>query len=217
MAVTQSLIGLGAYSLPYAARLLDVSTQKMSYWVGSNTALLRRQIEGESEVITFIELMELFFVKMFRDKGVSLPAIRKAAEAASKKFHTDYPFTVKRFDTDGRTIFATLISEEKELVEDLHKGQYVFDNVMRPFFKKLEYGKHDELRYWPLKRNGRVVLDPKRNFGHPIDSETGVPTKALYDAVKAGGGQDSATVAKWFDVPQKAVDQAVRFEKQLVA
>jgi len=161
--------------------------------------------------------MELHFIGMFRAGGVSLQTIRKAAEAATQKFHSDYPFAIRRFDTDGKTIFATLQREEADevVIEDVLKGQRVFESVMRPFFLKLDYeGSREALRFWPLKKTGRIVLDPARHFGRPIDADTGVQTDALYNAFIANGG-DLALVADWFGVPKKAVSSAVAFEESL--
>jgi uncharacterized protein (DUF433 family) len=171
----------------------------------------------EEGVLTFLELMELHFVRMFRESGVSLQTIRQAARTAAHQFQRPYPFTLHRFDTDGRDIFATLRQSEKrrKLIEDLKHGQYVFENIVRPFFKKLEYRQDDAIRFWPLSRTGRVVLDPQRHFGKPIDDPTGVPTEALFLAVKAG--EDPPTVATWFNVPHAAVAAAVEFEESLAA
>lgn len=160
--------------------------------------------------------MELHFVKMFRDEGVSLQTIRKAAKAAAVRFAADYPFAVKRFDTDGRTVFATLVQEEQDRVvmEDLKHGQYVFDQIVRPFFRKIEYrGAHEAMRYWPRGTSGGVVLDPARKFGKPIDAETGIPTAVLFQAYLTE--QDTVRVSKWFDVPSEAVTRAVEFEQSL--
>jgi hypothetical protein len=88
---------------------------------------------------------------------------------------------------------------------------------MRPFFRKLDYGTAEISRYWPLTKRGRVVLDPQRQFGQAIDSETGVPTIALYKAVKAGDGQPIRKVADWFGVPESAVRAAVKFEQSSAA
>jgi uncharacterized protein (DUF433 family) len=161
--------------------------------------------------------MELHFIKLFEEQGVSFQTIRKAARTAAKRFETNYPFAVKRFDTDGRTIFATLVKEEtrEELTEDLRHGQYVFTKIMRPFFRKLDYGTSEISRYWPLNKRGRVVLDPNRGFGRPIDALTGIPTKTLFQAVRADGSHSVKKVAKWFDVPEAAVRAAVRFEQSL--
>ena len=69
------------------------------------------------------------------------------------------------------------------------------------------------MKYWPMFKKGRVVLDPSRNFGEPIDFETGVPTSILNDAVALG--QDMRKVASWYGVPLTAVQKAVEFEKSL--
>ena len=55
-----------------------------------------------------------------------------------------------------------------------------------------------------------VALDPKRNFGHPIVFETGVPTLTLARSVKAN--QSIQEVARWFEISPKAVKEAVAFD-----
>lgn len=209
------------YTFGQAARILCVPQPTLRYWIGERSgveSIVKRQIP-EDQLLTFAELMELHFVKMFRDKNVSYQAIRKAATEAAKKFGSEYPFTVKRFDTDGTHIFATLKGKEtkKELIEELHHGQLVF-TIIRPFFKKLDYGGTADLeRFWPMKKSGRVVLDPLRRFGQPIDSETGISTHTIFEAVNAGDGQDEKVVARWFDIPLEAVKAAIKFEKSLAS
>lgn len=214
---SNQLLDTGAYRIAEAARLLETHHAKVRRWLREGSHLVHRTFDPAEQIISFRELMELYFIKMFRDEGVSLQAIRKASQAASQRFATDYPFAVKRFDTDGRTIFATLVKHEgdDELVEDLRRGQYVFTKIVRPFFKKLDYDNVDIARFWPQNKSGRVVLDPKRQFGRPIDHETGVPTRTLYAAVCAGRGQSDKQVASWFNVPIAAVRKAVEFEKSL--
>ena len=215
-----SYIGVGIYTIPQAAKLLRVNGNLLHYWVGDRAgteSIIQRTLKSD-ELLTFEELMELHFVKLFLDQKVSLQTIRKAAREAARKFHSEYPFTVKRFDTDGRSIFATLRSEARQvdLVEELKHGQLVFQQMVKPFFKKLDYRSTDNIeRFWPLTKSGRVVLDPNKRFGEPIDAATGVPTEAIFKAFRAGDGQDAPTVAKWFDIPLEAVKAAVQFEQSL--
>jgi len=220
MSITREYVGVGIYTFGQAARLLRVRPNLLQYWIGERPgvdSIVKRQFEDE-RLITFAELMELHFVKLFRDENVSFHAIRKAASEAAKKFNTDYPFTVKRFDTDGKSIFATLKSKETdhELIEEMRHGQLVFNALIKPFFKKLDYHGTAEIeRFWPMQKNGRVVLDPSRKFGKPIDFETGISTDVLFNSVNAGGGQDEQVVAQWFDIPLEAVQAAVRYERTL--
>jgi uncharacterized protein (DUF433 family) len=218
----QNLLGVGLYSLGDAARLLRMAQSSVRYWLfgrGRIDPLIHRRLADE-HLLTFAELIELHFINTFRREGVSLQAIRKSAVRAAKMFDAEFPFTAKRFDTDGKDIFATLVNEETDKVhiEDMKHGQLVFVRFIRPLFRKLEYRGADIDRYWPLRTKvatGRIVLDPHRQFGQPIDSDTGILTSVISNAVAAGDGQDAKTVAKWFDIPLEAVRAAVRFEHSL--
>jgi hypothetical protein len=47
--------------------------------------------------------------------------------------------------------------------EEIAKSQKVFPEVVRPFFKELEFSADDRLlRWWLLGRQWGVVLDPNR-------------------------------------------------------
>jgi uncharacterized protein (DUF433 family) len=215
------LVGAGLYSIADASRIVGTHPETLRRWLSHDEGLVCRYFDPKTKLLAFVELIEVFFVNMFRKEGVSLPFIRKVSQAASKRLNADYPFAVRRFDTDGKTVFATLIKEEQgdAIVEDLQRSQYVFDVVMRPLFHKLEYSGMDEtvVRFWPRGKKGRIVLDPLRKFGKPIDAETGVSTGAIYDAVVAGDGQNPAVVARWLGIPRAAVRAAVEFERSLVA
>lgn len=218
-------LGVGLYTVPEASRYVGVHSSLLRRWIRTytykaaggveykHTPVIRRHF-GEEGPITFLELIELHFIWLFRKEQLSMQYIRAAAKTAQDLFHTSYPFSVKRFDTDGKRIFATLedhpqVAGSKRIIEELWRGQIVFETIVRPFFKKLEYaGRAEALRFWPLDQPGRVVLDPERNFGKPIDSETGVPTRALFDAV-VKAKQPARTVAKWFGVPLAAVRASI--------
>ena len=233
---TRDLVGIGLYSVPEAARLLKVRTHKLRRWADGyafeyrgerhySEPIFRRDLAGTatSDLLTFADLLELLFVSRFRAEGVTMPVIRAAAERAAQIFRTNHPFAARSFATDGKVIFAILESRDaaraaapyERLVEELHRRQLVFPELVRPYFRKIEYGVDEAVRYWPLGRKMRIVLDPVRNFGKPIDYATGVPTFSLHAAVKAGDSMQD--VAHWFDVPEEAVRQAVEYETSLTA
>ncbi|MEM1062142.1 MAG: MerR family transcriptional regulator [Planctomycetota bacterium] len=218
-----SFVGLGLYAPADAARLLGVPVDRMHRWSGDrkdSIPVIERRLKREG-LLTFAELMELHFVRRFRDRGVSLKAVRKAAKRAASLFGTKYPLSSARFDTDGSSIFATLQrdAEEPGLVEDLARCQLVFPQIIRPFFKNLEYekGRDEVARFWPAGRDGRIVLDPARRFGRPLDAETGVAVETLVTAFHKAYGGDAEGVAFEFDVPVAAVEAAVAFDRSLAS
>jgi uncharacterized protein (DUF433 family) len=222
---------LGVYSLPEAARLVQRPRDWVSRVVkgyrfrrrngqpGSTPPLFRGQFEDLEGTInlSFLDLIELVFVRDFRAHGVSWPVIRRAAEEAAKLFKdTDHPFCVKRFSTDGSQIFATAAAKEEgeEQMIDLAQRQHVFAEILKPFIKQLEYSASgDLLRWFPLGKEKPVVLDPRISFGEPTVEGAGVPTAALYKALKAGESEDA--IATWYDLPQDAVRAALDFERRL--
>ncbi|MCW3094832.1 MAG: hypothetical protein JWL77_450, partial [Chthonomonadaceae bacterium] len=142
----QTLLGIGLYTLSEAARILQVSPQKLRRWAEgypfvsngerrTTEPIIRRDLhalDGEP-VLTFHDLLELYMIKLFRDAGVSLQTIRAATEQAATLYHTNHPFAIKRFETDGKRIFATLQEQGVEgiaaptLLQDLNLSQMVMD------------------------------------------------------------------------------------------
>lgn len=229
----RNLTGLGIYSKAEAAKLLKVRAHKLGRWADGYTFYYRGRQRFSKAVIrpelpeihgirilTFVDLVELNFISVFREKGVSMPIIRAAAERAAHMFQTDHPFAVKGFATDGKSIFVDLeatglqltgMSDHKVILE-LHKSQRVF-RFVEAFFREIDWGDQEAVRWWPLGREHRIVIDPARAFGKPIDAETGVPTLAVYEASLSGANRQR--IADWYDIPVEAVVQSVRYEKEL--
>ena len=83
-------------------------------------------------------------------------------------------------------------------------------------YRGIEFGQDDLARCWyPMNRSKAVVLDPQIAFGKPVISGIGVRTSTLYEAFRAEGTK--LAVARLFEVPIKAVESAILFEKRLAA
>jgi uncharacterized protein (DUF433 family) len=221
-------VGVGLYTVPEAARLLGVSAGKLRRWAQGyklaghrrSEPVLRREYPELAElgVLTFLDLIELYLVVRFRQQGVSMQTIKRNAQVAAERFHTNHPFAVKRFHASGKDLIAETERREpgraaQRVYEDLLKSQLVLDQVAESFFKNLEYEGELAREYWPLGRNRPVVLDPARSFGQPMDPETGVTTRTLCDMHQAGESVEE--VARWFHVKPEAVLAAVEYEQSL--
>ncbi|QOZ09560.1 hypothetical protein XH96_19990 [Bradyrhizobium sp. CCBAU 51765] len=166
--------------------------------------------------LSFRDLIELRFVKAFRDIGIGLPTIRACYERAAEEVKDDRPFSTQRFRTDGKTIFLEITEglDEPKLV-DLRHRQNVFRTIVEPSLKDLEFDASAVSRWFPLGIQRRsIVIDPARAFGRPISS-TGVPTEVLARAVGLEGS--TKKVAFLYNVSVTEVRDAVSFERKLVA
>lgn len=212
-------LGFGVYSATEAARLVGLHPDRVRRWVQGYEYLYAGERKRATPVViredrrdlTFADLVEVLFVRAFLEHGVTMPVIRKASTAAKELFGVSRPFSLKRFETDGRSIFARIGSDSHEdVVLDLAKRQHVFARVIQPYMKQLDYENDVAARWWPLGKQEPIVVDPKRAFGAPITAHEGIPTHVLYNAVQAG--QSEQQVANWFEVSLDAVQAAVRFE-----
>ena len=225
----QNLTGLGIYSVPDATRLTAVSAQRIRRWLRGYSFLSSGRslqsppvwqgqiepIEGQTAV-GFLDLIEIQYVEAFLAKGVSWKTIRIAEEHARSVFKTDHPFCTKRFKTDGCTILADVIEEtgEKKML-DMAALQHVFRAVVEPFVLTLDFVEDKAVRWWPMGNKKAVVLDPCRCFGQPIVAPEGVPTLNLALAFRKNASVGE--VAKWYDVSERSVRDAITFEEKLAA
>lgn len=225
------LTGLGLYTFPEAARLAGVPTGQLRRWLRGyesgkeddtkhHPPLWPTELSGTGlDGLSFRDLLEVCFVKEFRHLGISLQAIRIAAANARDILRSPYPFTCKKFRTDGKTIFADAMRESGEYdVLDLGQRQYVMKKVIEPsLLAEIEFGADQQaVRWYPMKRSKAVVIDPDLAFGKPIVTGEGLRTYVLFDAWLAED-KNKQRVARLYEVPVKAVESAIRFEQHLAA
>src|SRR5262249_45308882 len=136
----------------------------------------------------FRDLIELRVIKSFLDAGLSLITVRNCLEYARECANDERPFSTRRFQTDGRTIFLESLqrSGEGQLL-DLKNRQYVIKNVIVRTFKDLDLSDQIVTRWRPFRGKKTIVIDPQRAFGQPIAAQYGIPTIALADAARAEG------------------------------
>jgi len=170
-----------------------------------------------SLALGFLDLVEIRFVDAFLKAGVSWTTLHRARERAKEMFKVSHPFCTNRFMTDGREILLDLDGESSEpRLLDVVPRQQVFAAIVKPLLRDLEFaGDARVVRWWPLGTHRQVVLDPTRNFGRPILAQLGVPTEVLARA--AAITKSISEVARWYEVPERDIDDAIEFERQLAA
>lgn len=222
-----SLLGLGLYSPTEAAVLTHIPAQRIRRWLCGHQigdkdypALWHSQLEKfdiEQLCLSFLDLVQLRVADAFIGAGLSAQKVRRAIELGSEIVSSDYPFANARFRTDGKTLILQVLDDDgdEKLIDLFKHGQYLMQKVIEPSLKNLEFDGDVATRWWPLGRAKGVVIDPKRQFGQPIDDATGVPTSVLAQAAQTEGSP--AIAAKRFMVPVASVHRAVAFELQHAA
>lgn len=223
----------GFYTVSQAAKLLEIQgAQKIYGWLrgypnSKAQPVIKRQYEplDEKEELGFLDMMEARFIKYFRDQGVTMNAIRVAAENARKEIRHPHPFaTSMKFISDRKRIFA--LSQEqtgdKKLLDLTSRNFAMYDVIETTLHKGVEYDPNTAtaIKWYPRCSDyPEIVIDPRRAYGQPIIEKEGVPTETLYRAWRAEDGGDGsyARVADAYEVDEKMVRKAVEFEVSLAA
>ncbi len=217
-----NFVGVGLYTIPEAARLSGVAPSRIRRWVfgpDGRTPLFRQlpRLDGQ-DALGFYNLVEVLFVRDLIAQGVTWHSIRRAIELARAAMREDHPFAARKLHTDGRTVFLEAANEsgDRQLLNLIDGNFAMFDVLERSFLKTVTFdGPEGRANTWrPQETLDRIVVDPARSFGRPIDRDTGIPTDVLATALKSEKG-DAERVARWWKVPVEAVHQAAEFEVRL--
>lgn len=226
--------GVGIYSVPDAARLSGVAAARLRRWLrgyafedrkGSqrqSTALWARELphdDDEQLLLSFRDLVEARWINFFRDQHVPWSVIRAVAARTAHELGVSHPFSTNRFAAvagGSQTHPKAKIAEDIEgKLRDVLSNQYLLRRVMAPFVRQLEFRGEMVVRWFPLRGSRRVIIDPEHLFGAPRVA-SGVPTEALWRNHRFGG-ESVRSIAKWWDVPEPEVRDAIRWEEQLRA
>ena len=211
----------GFFSTSDVTRLLGVNHARIRGWLNGYPnsyigPIVQRDFAG-TRTISFLDLMELRFIKYFRGEGVPMQTLRRAVEQARIKWNVKHPLAMyhEHYLTDRRQVFAQAAEEEEdEVTWNLATGQLqIWSVIERTIAKgvKFEPSKHYPVSWKPRpKEFDQVVVDPRFAFGRPTIEGTRVPTMTLFRQWRAEGS--TQCVAKWFNVPESAVDAAIEYQ-----
>lgn len=222
---TPDLLGGGIFTVPETAELVDAPQADVRIWVNGKKGRQKPVIDNQlglvngKVAVNFTNLMELRFVARFSKAGVRLNDIRAILQEARDTLAHPHPFaTGIVFQTDGRRIVAAITRKHRiELVyEDLKTKNYEMPIVVAPSLKEdVVFDPMGNVVAWYPRKDiaPNVIVHPRYSFGKPVLKQSRIPTETLADAVKAEGS--AVAVADQFEIPEKQVREAVRFEADL--
>ncbi|RZF61067.1 hypothetical protein EWE75_19725 [Sphingomonas populi] len=225
--MSNTSFGIGAYSPSEAARLTGLPSSAIRRWLfgysynhqglpTTQAPLWRPEygLDQDDPVLGFRDLIEARMVGNLRNLGIGLPTIRRCMNTAAEIANDDHPFSSANFRTDGTRLFLERLGEDgKHDVIDLKTRQHAFAKIVERSFLDLEFDDCKATRWFLLPKKQTIVADPKRSFGQPITTDSGIPTARLAQAVTAEGSVEK--VAKLFEIAVGAVRDALRFETLL--
>lgn len=217
-----TLLDKGVYGFPEAARLARIPVSNLARWFRGRSdhprarSVLVSDVPtiGHNHALSFLDLIDLRVVGRFRDRGISMPTIRRVYTILGEELQSEHPFAHAKLMVFGKTVMQQVADEASgEQLREVLTGQEAMPRILEKFLSDVTYSNDTQLaERWDIHRG--VVVDPLRNLGKPISSEGGAGTHALARCYLANG-KNADLVADLFHTSRRAVLDAVDFEESI--
>lgn len=217
-----------AYPAAEVGRLVGLSAGRVRRWlrgyqytagdtVRRQRPVIRRKGTRGTTYASFLDLVDLLFVKRFLDHGVSLQRVRKALDEAAQILGANH-FARRSFFTDGRNIYVEVREKGDAILQLLSGGQWVIAPIIQQLAEQIEFDTPTGFarRWYPMGKQGLIVLDPMISFGLPTVAGRGVATANVYDFY-LGEARNPRVVGDWLGLDENEIEAAVDFEERLAA
>jgi uncharacterized protein (DUF433 family) len=219
-----------AYPIGFASRLTGITRWSISRYLRGYEYKIDKKADfrrhrppvidqtQESTYASFLDLIDLLFVKEFLKRGFTLQYLRRALDEAKNHLGTPH-FGRNVFYTSTNQIILKL-PKDGALITLMTHGQLAIPEIAKKLSLKLDFedvtGYGFVHRWYPQGKRGSIVIDPQLSFGKPTLAGYGIPTSNIYD-LYLGESKNITTVSRWFDIPVSEIKTAVRFEHSLWA
>jgi len=223
-----NILNAPSYSIAEASRLVN-----MKYWtvrrylqgyqydyIGSRKIqppVVQSHISQKTIYVSFLDLIDLIFVREFLRRGFGLPTIRKALDEAREWLETPH-FARSIFFTSGSKEIVLKLPQGGTMIALLTGGQSAMPQIIEMLSDKVEFeeitGFGFVKKWYPRGMEGSIVIDPEVSFGRPTLKGRAVPTSNIYD-LYLGEKENIEPVAEWFNIPTQEIGAAIEFENNL--
>jgi uncharacterized protein (DUF433 family) len=216
------------YSIRDAAGILRIPSSTLKRWLEGHTRkgefygpLLRPEPTG-SDLVSWGEFIQAGFLREYRKVGPSFQRLRILFDELRSETNEPYPLATEQPYYDPLYFDLYRRFEESggpRVLGRVRRGsreqgtQLVFAEPVLGFLAKVEFDDEIARRYFPLKKEGMVVADPEYSFG--LTTVEGIRTERIVEAHLAG--ESVAEIAASWVLTQFQVEQALRWEHQLLA
>jgi len=225
-----NILDAPSYSLAEASRLVNIRSWTVRRYLKGyeydyiNSKMIQPPVvkSGKSDkpiYASFLDLIDLIFVREFMRRGFGLPTLRKALDEARERLGTPH-FARSVFFTSGSKEIILRLPQNGSMIALLTGGQSAMPQIIEMLSDKLEFedvtGYGFVKRWYPRGVQGLIVIDPEISFGRPTLKGRAVPTHNIYD-LYLGEKKKIAPVSNWFRIPAPEIDAAIKFEQHLWA
>lgn len=206
------------YTLSEAAHLTGTSAPTVARWLGHGGRRPVLNNEEPGPLVSFLTLAEIVVAKGFRRDKVPLKRVREAHDFAAGQLGIEYPFASMRLKTLGGRIQAQFEEEHPGMslmVLEQPGAERTLPGIVTSILSSFDYDEDLASRWFPLRREVPIVIDPRYASGMPTIIETGVTIEAVRKRFK--GGLSIAFIADDLKMAPETVEAALRYGDAVAA
>ena len=210
------------YERSTLARMLGMDTRTIKRWFeGYDKTVKGVQIhypawmhQPEGGLLSFTDLIELWFVKQFQKHRVPLSTIRSTYRTMSERLKCDHPFLLKNLwlVVSKKILVVDIAHDLEATISDPGSLQLYIDQIVLDVGNKIEFDDADFARQWyPLGKEQAVVVDPTHGYGQPTIKGRRLSTRDVFHLWKAEG-ENTRLVSDAYEITPEEVKAAVAWE-----
>ena len=189
-----------------------VTTRHLFRWVRDGlTGQYLTGLRGEEVALTFLDLVSLRMIAVFRAHGITSREIREAHHKLAAR-GSSHPFAMEPLWISGLHIYIRENNIPIAITKNWQSALDFVDLFVGPMHN-MAFGENELPIKWEPQEG--IVLDPKISFGEPCLKGTRIATQVLWSLVKGGDPPDRVALA--YQLPTEQVEAAVAWEDQLAA
>ena len=191
--------------------LKEVTSRHVFRWVRDGlTGQYLTGLRGEDVALTFLDLVSLRLIAVFRAHGVTSREIRSAHHELRKARGWSHPFAMEPIWISGLHIYIQENNIPIAVTKNWQAALNFVDLFVGPLHN-LVFGKDEHPMMWEPEED--IVLDPKVSFGEPCLKGTRIATQVLW--ALAAAGDPPERLAGAYELPVKQIEAAIAWENRL--
>ena len=193
--------------------LREATTRHLFRWVKEGlTGSYLVGLKGKDVALTFLDLISLRMIAVFRSYGIKPNEIRAAHNALQGTRGWTHPFAMEPLWLSGLHIYA----KENKIPLAITKHWQAAFNFIGLFVgpvHRLAFDEDQLAKTWEPEPD--ILLDPKISFGEPCIKGTRIATQVLWALKEAGDPPER--IAEAYQLPVEQVEAAIAWENKLAA
>ena len=199
-------------NIPNRNQLIEAPSSRHLYrWVRDGmTGRYLTGLRGKDVALTFLDLVSLSLIAVFRAHGVTSAEIRDAHHVLQRVRGWSHPFAMEPIWISGLLIY---IRDNNIPIAPTKHWQVALDflDLFVGPVHNLAFGENEHAMSW--EPNEGIVLDPKVSFGEPCLKGTRIATQVLWALTAAGDPPER--IAQAYQIPISQVEAALAWEQKL--